>query len=412
MNSTLSIKKNQFGVRFFLHYLFLHYVFFQLVGILRSAAIYNTSFIANYSNALISLFLIVLFALNLKNIKLNLVEIILLFYPILHLLFGVIVNGISRHTVSDLYTAVFFAILIIFMRNTSFIFSKNLQVKFANWMFWGLLVSILSYKLAPLLGLRIYSVGIISIFSLYPLIVYFYNGNRLKLIITIILILLGGKRGVILSGLLALLFIGVGQKNIKKPIRIFVVLSAVVFIFSLFYMSISPERISKLPSEVQPMFYRMMHTNPFSEYNRIGTDARVLEVKGAMKPIVENPFYFLTGKGSGYAYEYIDANNEFVTLLHNTHFSPVTILSRFGVVYTLALYFFIVKTIFIGLRKMRRNGLGFESKILLLYTIASFINSFTAFTLYIDYLFILSLGLLNNKNIFDNKIILKEQINA
>lgn len=403
MQNPTNENKNSLGIKTVLHYLFFHHVFFQLVGILRATAIYNTSYLANLSNVIISLLVIVLFLLDFKNMKLKLVEVFLLIFPGMHSLYGLLINGLNRNTFSHLFTSTFFAVLLIYARNQRFVFTRKLQLKFANWMFWGLLISIISYKLAPLIGVKVYSVGIISIFMLFPMITFFNYKNKFKFILTIILLVLGGKRGVLLSGLLAFVSVGLGQKSIKNSTRITVLVTASALSFSMFYMSMSPSRIMQLPDGIQPMFVRMMRTNPFSQYSSIDSDPRILEVKGAMAPLIENPLYILIGRGGGYSYEYLDATGNFVKELHNTHFSPVAILSRYGIIYTFILYFFILKTIYINYRKMIKNKLSLEKQVLLIYVIASFINSFTAFTIYLDYLFILSLGLLNS-NILPTRV--------
>lgn len=397
MGSTFKVKKNELGIRILLSYLFFHYAFFQIVGILRATAIYNTSYLASYSNMMISLYIIVLFLLNLKQIKLKAAELFLLIYPLLHLFYGILINGLNRNTFSHVFTAMIFATLIIYMRNSNFIFKKRYQLKYANWLFWSLLISIVSYRIAPLIGIRVYSVGVVSIFSLFPLIVFFQNKDKKKLLIMIVLLVLGGKRGVLFSGLLAFIFIGLGEKSIKKSTRFIVLLIASGLIFSMFYASMDPEKINRLPHQFQPMLNRMMYVNPFSSYNRIEFDPRVREVKGAMAPLIENPVFILTGKGVGYSYEYLDLDGNFQRELHNTHFSPAAILARFGIIYTLVLYLFIINTIYKNYKKMKRKELTIEFKVLLIYAAASFINSFTAFTIYVDYLFIFSLGMLNSK---------------
>lgn len=383
------------GLKLFLYYLFFHYITFQVISILRATGTYNTAYLANYSNIFISLYIIFIFFISLQKIRLRITEVFLLFYPILHLSFGIIINGLNRNTFSHLYTSVFFAVLLILVRNSKFEFTKKLQLKFANWMFWGLLISIISYKIAPYIGIKVYSIGVVSIFSLFPLIVFFQNKEWFKVSLTIILLILGGKRGVLLSGLLSFIIIGVGQKSIKKTTRFIVIISSLIIFISLFYVSMSPSRITKMPSEVQPMLTRMMHTNPFSDFNRIYADPRVREVEGAIRPLVDEPISIITGRGGGYSYEYTDVDGNFEKTLHNTHFSPVAVLTRYGIVYLAILYIFIIKTLYLNYRIMKANRLSFELIVLLMYAVASFVNSFTAFTLYLDYLFILCLGLLN-----------------
>jgi hypothetical protein len=395
-----SIRQDQ-GAKIFVHLLFLHFITFQILSILRATAIYNTSFLAIYSSLIVSLVMVYYSLIKIKNIKFNLVEIILLVIPLFYLLFGLLINNSYRDMASDTYNAMFFVILIVYMRSLKINFDKEMQIKFANWMFIGLSISTITYWVAPLVGVTVYSVGATSIFFIFPLIVFFLNKQQIKFLVVLVLLVLASKRGVLLGVFSILLVIGLGNKNIKPILRAIIVVSITMLFASILYITISPDRISQTPEQLQPMLYKTMLVNPLSEYNRLEDDPRVREVIYAMKPLIENPVFLITGMGAGYTYEYFSVDDSLIQEdYHNVHFTPVTIFTRYGFIYTIVLYGYILSVIFINYKKLKRKKLSFENTVLLFYLIGGLVNSFTAYTIYLDYLFVIALGILtaNIKN--------------
>ncbi|UCZ52948.1 hypothetical protein LGQ02_19545 [Bacillus shivajii] len=391
---TTSIKQDK-GATIFLHLLFLHFIAFQILSILRATAIYNTSFLAVYSSLLISLVMVLFFMTKLNKVRFTVVEIILLFFPLIYFLFGFLINDSYRDLVADTYNALFFVMLIVYMRSQNINFDKELQIKFANWMFIGLVISTISYWVAPFIGFNVFSVGGTSIFFVFPLIVYLFNKQYLKFIIVLILLIIASKRGVLLGVLSVLLIVGFGNANMKPIVRALMVISVTMIFASIIFFTLSPDKFNQFPERIQPLLYKTMFVNPLSEYNRIESDARVREVIYAMKPLIDNPVLLITGMGAGYTYEYFSSDGTLIREAHkNVHFTPIAIFTRYGPIYTLIIYGYILSIIIINYRRLQRKKLSIENTILLFYLIAGLINSFTAYTIYLDYLFIMALGIL------------------
>lgn len=394
----------------FLYLIFFHFILFQILSILRAAAIYNTSYLAVYSSLLISLVIVVLFLTKLKKIKFNYFEILLILIPMIHFLFGVIINDSYRDLIADTYNAVFFGLLITYVRSQKARFDKDLQIKFANWMFWGLAISTFTYLISPLVGITVYSVGSTSIFFIFPLIVFFITKQKIKLILTLLLLLLASKRGVLLSVLAVFLVYGLINSNIKAYIRFGIITSVLITASAVIYFTISPDRINLLPQQFQPLMYKTMFINPLSEYNRFESDSRVREIVYIFQPILENPSFILSGMGPGYTYEYYDANGYLLEEeRHNAHFTPATIFTRYGLFYTIFLYLYIFIIIIQNLVKLKNGSLSSEKTILLFYSIASLVNTLTSYTIYLDYLLVFSIGVLsiNNKDLNNKKEFLR-----
>lgn len=381
----------------FLYLIVSHFILFQLLSILRGAAILNTAYLALYFSLAISLFMVFVFIVKIKRIKYTLFETVFLLIPLVYFLFGLIINGFNRDLFSDTYNATFFAILLIYTRNLNVNFDFKLQSKFANWMLVALFLSTIFYLIAPMIGIRVYSVGATSIYFVFPLIVFLINKKYTKFLITLVLLILASKRGVLLSVLSVFLILAFGSRNIKPFSRIIIIFGLIITVSGTLYTTSSPYNISKAPEQIQPLFYKTMYINPLSEYNRLDDDARVREVIYSMKPLIEEPGFLLTGKGPGNSYEYFDVNGNLINESHhNTHFSPVSIFSKYGFIYTFILYCFIGIVLFKNYKLLKRKQLSIEHTILYLYVVAGFINTFTAYTMYLDYLFIVSLGILSS----------------
>lgn len=389
---------NNKHLKIFLYLVVVDTVIFQILSVLRAATIYNTGYIQNYTQIGISLFIILIFMRNLRKIKMTPVEIVLLLVPIIYFLFGVMINGLNRDLFADTYTSASFIIIYIVFRNSRYILDEQTQLRIANIMFWGLLISTIIYTVFPLIGFRIFSVGRTSIQFILPLLTFLIFKKRGKFSLHLILLVLASKRGVLLAAGATIFIFGLMNKKIKRTVRFGVVSLVLLLAFSITFITLEPTRIYKMPVQTQRMLMKTMYVNPLSEYNQLESDARIREIKYAMKPLIEKPIILLTGNGPGYTYEFYSSSGELDDdSRHNVHFSPVTIYTRYGLFYFIVFYWLISSTLVKSLLKMKRKKVIPEYEMLILYVFASFINSFTAFTLYNEYIFIIFVAILSRK---------------
>ena len=101
--------------------------------------------------------------------------------------------------------------------------------------------------------------------------------------------------------------------------------------------------------------------------------------------------------GVGYSYDWVENGFVYERNHNNVHFSPVNLLTKYGLVITILLYFIIIRILTKGMISLKKGTLSINEKVMLFYTITSFINSFTAFSLFSDLFFIIFLGILEGR---------------
>ena len=109
-----------------------------------------------------------------------------------------------------------------------------------------------------------------------------------------------------------------------------------------------------------------------------------------MNSSAKNNLSFFIGSGNGFVYQLsVDRKKLFEKKRHNVHFSPVTYYTRYGMFFTLFLYL-LTLGYFIKISKLYNEE---TFTILLSYQIFAFALSFISFSLSLDLLFWISIGL-------------------
>lgn len=392
--SMIHIKDDKFSYRFMLRLICFYYVFTQIISVLRATSIYNTSYIANVLRAGISGLFIILFLLNVnyKRYKFGLEDIIYFGIPVLAIPYGLLHNQFGRDFLSDFFTAISFAVIFNYYKHMPpEIKGFNLSY-LAHFELWGTFVSLVIYKLFPLFGIPIRSVGNVSNFLLFPLAYFLAYGNKLW-ILSVALIFLGGKRGVMLSAIALICFFYITDKRDKLKTA-FVIISAVSMVALLLFFTSTPERISALPSSFQRVGSRFMKVNPFSEYRDWYSDGRLDEILGAIRQFDGSSLNLLFGKGNGFVYTVYHNGLVRFSNRHNVHFTPVAFLTRYGLIYTLVFYRGLISCLVFGIKYLKKNKEHRFVMCLLLYLFGTFVDQFTAFLPYADYQFMMCFGFL------------------
>lgn len=372
-------------------------ILMQILSPLRASAIFNTSYLSNVLRLIINLiFIIMVFLQSKKKIfSLNSFDLIYLIIPVLALFYGAVYNGISRDWASDFFNAFSFYIIILYFKAHRDFFDKDLLFKMSRILLWGTVVSFFIYQLFILSGIRILSVGRLSQFILFPLSVYLIYGDK-RWIFIYILILIGQKRGVILSAFLLSLFYYAIVKRLSFK-GLFAIIMATSVIVTLLFITSSPILIHELPTNMQSVLFRFMRVNPFYEDVDYYSDARVREITGAIAVFKEHPLRVFFGNGNGYTYELYSGSVLVTSDRHNVHFTPVTLLTRYGIFYTLAFYLNIIWAIKRGIKYANKGGKQRPLYLVLtLYMFSFFVDSFTAFLPYVDYLAMICFGVLGS----------------
>ncbi len=118
------------------------------------------------------------------------------------------------------------------------------------------------------------------------------------------------------------------------------------------------------------------------------SSGRIVEMRAAVAPL--DPLNLMVGAGFGYSYPM--TYDEGVEVLHNTHFSPLTIALRHGLPFALFLYAFIAYWLLISAIEARRTRWTVAQTIPIFYLAGASVYSLTAYVVYVDLLFLFCLG--------------------
>ena len=234
------------------------------------------------------------------------------------------------------------------------------------------------------IGIKLYF-GLPCISLSFAFYYFFLKKAKVMTIITLMLIILSGKRGVavslITSGILTFLL----HKGISFKTAVFTSVLLIVPFFLTIFWALST--VADTPRENLPIVNRMNRLNPFLESGDVESCSgeRVEEIE---QSIAAQEKFFLSsiiGAGNGFTYQLlVQRKGMFVEDRHNGHFSPVAYYTKFGILFTiffylLLLFSFYYQSLYIKIDKYITLYLG--------YQLTSFFYSFTVFSLNTDYLF-------------------------
>ena len=163
--------------------------------------------------------------------------------------------------------------------------------------------------------------------------------------------------------------------------------------FISFFSKLKTSYILIISFSIIIIIYSLTPTKYINTIKSIGS-LPLLEVIGPRgKEIIEvcnlldsSPIALIFGFGSGFYYMITDSNN-ILQITHNVHFTPLSLISSYGLIYTIIFYIYIINII-----RMKSQLVVFK-----LYLILSLLYSFTAYSLFIDFLFLIAIcGLKNN----------------
>lgn len=395
MQNTLTRQYKGGKISYTIRLIAFYYITTQLLSVLRATSIYNTSYIANCFRLFISgiYLLIFLYKFFSGYNRMTLTELVLIAAPCIGLITGCINGQFGRDYFSDFYTAcAFVAVVVLYRRNPQLITKNDLEF-LAKCELWATIISLLTYKVFPLIGYPIKSVGIVSNYLLFPLAFYLSYKNKLWLIAAFT-ILIGGKRGVMISAVVLICFFFIFDKKRLMRSFTFIVLTGVILCAGLYYTE-SPERVAMLPTSLQRVGLRFMQINPYSDYIDLYSDGRMDEIESALREFEMNPINMLLGRGNGFVYDVYHAGVLSMENNHNVHFTPVALFTRYGIIYTVVFYLNYLWLIFRATMYIRLRKNHKFIMCMTLFMVGTFVDQFTAFLPYADYQFMIFFGVLN-----------------
>lgn len=314
--------------------------FISLLGIILSTLriAFQTSYISYIliGGAVLDAFVVFLGRKHLNNPKIFFLVVLLTISILIGLLSG---NELSRRYITDFTNPFFFfskvLIFSAYWKECDFSKFLNYYVKVA---FWG------SLGLLPLVYFLFRSSGVnrISIFPPLelPFAVYMQSGGVLT-IISLLMILLYGKRAQLGAAVMTfIIFIFIFKRS--QFIKYTILSIAMVLIGSLFISEFTDNpAVARISNTVTTLFNSDDKAESLSSVSAGRDD----EIDSVLK-IMDDLDYF-TGLGIGFTYDLDNFSNEGVS---NLHFSPLSFLSKYGLIFTIFLYLFFIKQ-FLSVKK-------------------------------------------------------------
>ena len=281
-------------------------------------------------------------------------------YPILSLGFFYDVNYSSQYRLTDVLMPTFFFLSIALARTSnidfSFIFKTRLLQVY-------LVVATVSILIALQLPIRYHSLASVQLLFLFSY--YFYQKSIFTKMLVVIDIFLSGKRGLLVFAFSLL-------SNVK--ITQIILVSAVIF--AIVELGLIPSKYMNTLSLVGEVSFLEL----------IG--ARGKEISEVIFHLENNPLAFYTGFGSGFYYIITDSSG-FFKVSHNVHFSPLGLISTYGILYCVVTYTFLIMIY----KKLAKNSPVFGR-----YLLLGILYSLSAYSLFVVFRFLISLcGLQNAK---------------
>lgn len=350
-----------------------------LVGIILS--VLRTAYQDSYTEVflLFTAFLdliIILFSRKYMNSTVVFVIILL----IISFLTGLLNNELSRRFVTDFTNPLFFFIKIYIFKNYWKTASFSKYVKY-----YSRISFIGSLALLPVTYYLFNKAGSTRLAIFPPMEIPFSNYMLTNLTLTFaafLIILLYGKRAQLVSALVTFflyIFIFRRKSFVKYLFLLIVGGVLMVQIFTIFSDNLAIRRIS---ASVE-LYSDNSNENKISSISA-GRDKE-------LEALTENLEFmdYITGKGMGFTY--LVSTRDDVKEVSNTHFSPISLLSKYGVVFTVFLYVFLLR-FFIMRNKNFMNEHAYL--VALSVSLIVFFESFFAYALFVTPIFPMVLGVL------------------
>lgn len=315
---------------------------------------------------------------NIKNISLDLNLRTLIF-----LLYGSLIIGVinsdsipSRRIFTDISNPLFFFLKI-------YIFSKvwrNYDIR-SYIKYYAKVGLVGSLILLPMTYFIFNSFGAqrLAIFPPMELPFGFYLvRSKLMAILCLLVILLYGKRTLLISALGGYIYSLRSLKKRKIVISVFIIFSG-IYLYSIFLNNSESLALARLNRTIEQLYT----VDPEELLEVIG-GARYKEYE-AITNEMDSLDYFI-GKGVGFTYEYFH-NNQYREVA-NAHFSPLGLTSKYGIFFAFFTYFIIFRITFRSYKNSKTR------RILQITSCLLIIESFFAYSIFVMPIFPVVLGYL------------------
>ena len=307
---------------------------------------------------------------------------------VLSVCIGIINNNNILFVITDTLYPIFALITLAYYSYYS-IKPQTIQ-KISSWILWAHIAVILFGYILFYSG-KVSHPSFASQALIIPFAWYLQTKQNRSAVYTFIVILAGVKVSVILAALVifALFYLNSNKGTLKSLVHIIFFL----ILFAIFYNNLGDDSIIAYKLN----YYIQMFTNLFFSENNLTIDEihsiRFLETYYALHDFFKSGYLtLLFGNGAGNEYMIILREDE-ISYMHNSHFSPATILTRYGGIGFLFFTMLIVLQIFRSYKIIKVNQNLSNIHCFSFYIIIGFlIVSLTAFSFFANLLFWVFLG--------------------
>ena len=378
-------------------YIVIYLAFAVFIMPVRLMGIFNTAYIVLPISLAVSLVISFQYFIINKAKGLSYSDIFIAFYPLFLVPIGLVNEHLPNYIITDTLKPILWVGIIglfksVNIDNTSYmkaIYRPVLILSFCSLT----TVIFVNYLILTVGGVR---ASASDITMLFPFFYFFVNKLYLFTILFLLLLIMGGKVGPLLSVLVVLaLFYVVRAK--PKTILIGSVISCLLFFVLLNFDYEQWRKFLPILSKFRLIFEGGFSINELDAIDKYLLGGRLAEIFGSMSVYKDNFFLLFSGPGVGYTYDlYRDGILEQVNR-HGVHFSPISLLTIYGAFYTVVFYGYLSYVFFKSLKIIKKNQSKFQV-LAAMFFIANLINSFTVYAIFSVLMFPLSIGLVLNKS--------------
>lgn len=369
---------------FFISSLSIYYDFFYYIN--------NFDIVFLFKIPLLGLFLIALVFHSLKlKIYLSTESLLLLFFGMFSLCYGLFIN---QNFNSALITHIYTMVMPIVSISLGEYFSKNFNDDAKK--FICNIFDALFYLTVIALLMYYYFHYVTGTFGYYgfgtpmPIIAAFLLSQKkyLKFSIGLVLVVLSGKRSTLITTLLVLVFHLYSQFSFSFLIRSFFRPKRIILFFLIIAVTVAGFQYAKNKSYFKRFETTLNYDLKDQDRMFLASGGRWTELICIAKYFGNDKVKWILGEGMGGQYPcYSSFGSRNMELMHYAHFSPISYLFVYGLLFTILLYLSFFRNIFVSLIK-------FPSNYFFLAFIALFSASFFGSTLFIDPMSWFYLGIL------------------
>lgn len=270
---------------------------------------------------------------------------------------GIIHYGVTIESIKHLYMIIFPAAFIVLGRRLSHELLNIGKFKFMfNIIFYLNLISTFLFIILSLYtpiypGYGTQSAGYLTLY-------YATFGKPIFFFASFILVILQGKRSILVSILCALVILKLLKQGLSAGLALFISILATSLLFIVFLFSLELFQLNEVPG-----LDRIKYINPFSQSFNIalGSSGRFDEITSAFSTFASNDFHWIYGTGLGFQYEWTVTYGSFYSeikgYLHNTPLLFIILggIPLFLIVYGMFIHIFIKTNSLMGFLKSKKN---------------------------------------------------------